>query len=518
MQSGRVAERAAAKAGGSSGGGGGGKAVAGGGGGDGAAAASVAGLTPMAAFVRVKPLDAEPGGGTASSKRITSWDERAGTIEMDVAGSVAGHGRSGTKEFDYAKEIIGPESTQERVYDSIAAPLVAQFVQGYDVDLISYGQTGSGKTFTMFGPPHSMAEAAAAQKKSGAGKDISGDGILRPEHGFVLRSGLDCLAALQGLRARGCKAVLHGSMIEMSILSFQEQNCMDLLKDYTVCFVDDDYHLQGTEHMELHCAVDVVQLAAAVETRLTRGTKMNDTSSRSHCVAMLKLTVLEGGAVRTSRLQFFDLMGSERFVGQNAAHDSAHSSKSTMGGWEGIFSNLSLMCLYSCIELAAKNRRKKNPKPDKSMIGMLLTKLLAGSLMGSALTGMITCVSQSPRNGDETCESLSPPRCVCARTRACTEGGILCLPVPTADHEPDTAPDLLDSTLGYGTTMSKLLNKAQPQPAKPIERLLAGAQKKYAEAAAVVARGVAGKYQAARQAQVKAYSHDISVLEGLQSA
>ena len=477
-QSRRADDRATAKAGGPRGGGAGGDGASAGtsagvsAGGDGAR-----GLTPMAAFVRVKPLDIEPGGGTASSKRIAGWTEAAGSIAMDVAGGVAGHGRSGTKEFDYAKEIMGPESTQERVYASIAAPLVAQFVQGFDVDLISYGQTGSGKTFTMFGPPHSMEQAAAAQRKSGAGEGISGAGILRPEHGFVLRSGLDCLAALQDLRARGCKAVLHGSMIEMSILSFQEQNCMDLLKDYTVCFVDDEYHLQGTEHMELTCAADVVQLAAAVETRLTRGTKMNDTSSRSHCVAMLRLTVLEAGLVRTSRLQFFDLMGSERFVGQNAAHDASASSKASMGGWEGIFSNLSLMALYSCIELAAKNRRQKNPKPDKSMIGMLLTKLLAGSLMGSALTGMITCISQSPRNGDETYLSL-----------------------------------------GYGTTMSKLLNKGKPQPAKPMDKLIATAQKKHAEAAAVVARGVAGKYQAARQAQVKAYAHDISTLEGLQAA
>ena len=220
-----------------------------------------------------------------------------------------------------------------------------------------------------------------------------------------------------------------------------------------------------------------VRLAAAVETRLTRGTKMNDTSSRSHCIAMLKLTVLEGGLVRTSRLQFFDLMGSERFVGQNAAHDAAASSKAAMGGWEGIFSNLSLMALYSCIELAAKNRRKKNPKPDKSMLGMLLTKLLAGSLMGSALTGMVTCISQSPRNGDETYLSL-----------------------------------------GYGTTMSKLLKKAKPQPARPIDKLIATAQKKHAEAAAVVARGVAGKYQEAREAQVKAYAHAVSTWEGLKAA
>ena len=51
---------------------------------------------------------------------------------------------------------------------------------------------------------------------------------------------------------------------------------------------------------------------------------MNHNSSRSHCVAVLKLTVLEGGAVRESRLQFFDLMGSERFVGQNSAHDTSY--------------------------------------------------------------------------------------------------------------------------------------------------------------------------------------------------
>ena len=254
----------------------------------------------------------------------------------------------------------------------------------------------------------------------------------------------------------------------------QDQNCRDLLKDYAVCFVDDDYHLQGAEQKELKCAADVVQLAAAVETRLTRGTKMNDTSSRSHCVACLKLTVLEGGAVRESRLQFFDLMGSERFVGQNSAHDTSQSSKASMAGWEGIYSNLSLMALYSTIELASKNRKKKNPKKDKSMIGMLLTKLLAGSLQGSALTGMITCLSQSPRNGDETYLSL-----------------------------------------GYGNTMSKLLNKPKPQPSAPIDKLLAKAQKKHAEAAAVVARGVAGKYQAQRQAQVSAYSHTVSVLEGL---
>ena len=55
-------------------------------------------------------------------------------------------------------------------------------------------------------------------------------------------------------------------------------------------------------------------------------------------------------------------------AGQNAAHDQSQSSKATMGGWEGIYSNLSLMALYSCIELAAKNRKKKNAKPVRTII------------------------------------------------------------------------------------------------------------------------------------------------------
>ena len=105
-------------------------------------------LAPIAAFVRIKPLSADPSGGTASSKRIASWDAARGTIEMEVGG------RSGRKAFDFPTAVLPPECTQEHVYNTVAAPLVAQFCAGIDVDLISYGQTGAGKTFTMFGPPH----------------------------------------------------------------------------------------------------------------------------------------------------------------------------------------------------------------------------------------------------------------------------------------------------------------------------------------------------------------------------
>ena len=141
-------------------------------------------LSPIASFARIKPLEADKAGGADSSKRISRWDEIAGTVEMT---GVGGPGPGGAKTFEHMAATLPPEATQAHVYDVIAAPLVARWLGGVDVDLISYGQTGSGKTFTMFGPPHSMAHAAAAL--GGGGGTISGEGILRDEHGFILRSG-----------------------------------------------------------------------------------------------------------------------------------------------------------------------------------------------------------------------------------------------------------------------------------------------------------------------------------------
>ena len=250
-----------------------------------------------------------------------------------------------------------------------------------------------------------------------------------------------------------------------------------------MCFVDDNHHLQGAEQKPLRVAADVIQMAASVETRLTRGTKMNDTSSRSHCMAGFKLTVLEdNGMVRESRLQFFDLMGSERFSGQNSAHDPKVSSKSTEAGWEGIYSNMSLMALLSTVGEATRRRKRtaaaskggEAGKPTEAVVGMLLTKLMGGSLTGSALTAMITCLSQAPRNGDETYLSLK-----------------------------------------YGSDMAKLLNNPQEQRAKSADKWLASAKKQYHEAAAVVKKGVAGKYQALRLAQVQQWAHTVQVLEEL---
>ena len=103
-----------------------------------------------------------------------------------------------------------------------------------------------------------------------------------------------------------------------------------------------------------------------------------------------------------------------------------------------------------------------------------LTRTLPpGSLSGSALTGMVTCLSQAPRNGDETYLSLV-----------------------------------------YSAEIAQLLNAPKQQPAAPLAKVLKAATKEYEKSRAIVAKGVQGKYQALRQAQVRQWEQVVNSLQG----
>ena len=380
-----------------------------------------AGQTLIKSYARIKPMAADKDGGVAAGKGIRGYDADEGVVEIGAEGG------SKTKRYTHFHATIPPEADQEGVYATVCAPFVSSWLDGYDVDLICYGQTGSGKTHTMFGPPHAMARAADSLGGSGGEGTISPDGVITADHGFILRAGFEALRAVESINSSGGQAVLHGSMVEMSILSFTDQTVLDLLNKNKPCYLDKTHHIQGAKHVPLTCTRDLVMLAAAVETRTTRGTRMNDTSSRSHCITIFSLHELDAAneRVRESRFQFFDLMGSERFKGANAAHDTSVSSKATMGGWEGIFANLSLSSLMESVRSAAVARRK-GTKMLQAGLNTVLNDTLSGSLKGSALTGMITCISQHPRNGAETALSVQ-----------------------------------------YSSDMAKLLNAAVPQPQRP---------------------------------------------------
>lgn len=64
--------------------------------------------------------------------------------------------------------------------------------------------------------------------------------------------------------------------------------------------------------------------------------------------------------------------------------------------------------------------------------------------------------------------------------------------------------------------MSDLLNAPVRQKVRPYVKLLASARKNRATSAAIVARGVQGKYQARRRSEVVQWEQAVRVLEALQ--
>ena len=110
------------------------------------------------------------------------------------------------------------------------------------------------------------------------------------------------------------------------------------------------------------------------------------------------------------------------------------------------------------------------------MLNFCLTELLQGSLCGGALTGMITCMSQHPRNGDETYLSLK-----------------------------------------YGAGMAQLLNCPVQQTPQDFKKMHANAVKQLAASSAVIAKGggVNGKYQLLRQAEVAQWTQEVHLLNEL---
>jgi hypothetical protein len=46
-------------------------------------------------------------------------------------------------------DVFLPDISQVALYESVVAPLIGQFLQGFNVTVFAYGQTYSGKTYTM---------------------------------------------------------------------------------------------------------------------------------------------------------------------------------------------------------------------------------------------------------------------------------------------------------------------------------------------------------------------------------
>jgi hypothetical protein len=127
-------------------------------------------------------------------------------------------------------------------------------------------------------------------------------------------------------------------------------------------------------------------------TRTAKSHALNDRSSRSHCIVIIKQTVKKGKGVTSNKFTFVDLAGSERIAKSQVANMRAEEAKNI---------NTSLTSLGLVI------RELSNPKPGFIPYrNSALTMLMKNSLSGNVLTHVIITVAHAADMQGETITSL----------------------------------------------------------------------------------------------------------------
>eukprot|EP00946_MAST-07B_sp_MAST-7B-sp1_P002458 g2458.t1 len=431
------------------------------------------------AIVRVKPLGAGGGGVERSAAGTGLRNGVDGSIRYDTSSNrLDVHTTHTVKSFDYPRHIVLPTTSNEQMYKDFLPHRIDAFFEGVNVNLMCYGQTGTGKTHTIFGPPGIM-ECAGR-----------GDfGLSEPDgYGIFPRALLEIYRRSKGLGGDSC--VLTCSIIELSMFGNKclvdkkrTQKTQGLTSPesfgVTIDRATKPAKMYGMEEIVIESDEDVLRVFTAISTRNTAGTDMNDSSSRTHCFATLKLHLKVGeDQVRVPRFQFVDLAGSERLKEASGTTDYRDSAQALTG----MITNYSLTMLsQACNALVQQRTREKRrnlkPKPFSFRAYLFdLVMLLSESMTGKALTTVCVCVSQAPANASQAAFSLD-----------------------------------------FGSTFSKLDVDGRGAPVKPVKlsSLRIKFNKQRAEAERVLKKGVSQKWVNVRTAQLVEATQALSVLERL---
>jgi len=287
---------------------------------------------------------------------------------------------SGGKRCFELDALFGKSSTQDEVYDqSGAKEAVCESIFGYNCTILSYGQTGSGKSFTM-----------------GSAVAVAPSLELDEHAGIIPRA---CWDLFQQIDEK-CDG---DTEVKLSYLEIYNETLRDLLSSDSY---DEHLRIRETLHGQVYVSglsshtvtspQEVVMLMKeASSRRVVASTSLNECSSRSHAICVLRVTGLaetgDGGTEKfSSNLTFVDLAGSERM-----RKTGNHADRLK----EGIHINKSLFALGQVMSALAEQR--KPPYRDSK-----LTRLLADSLGGNSRTILVACVSPASANIEESLNTL----------------------------------------------------------------------------------------------------------------
>ncbi|KAI6128550.1 hypothetical protein EV401DRAFT_893590 [Pisolithus croceorrhizus] len=292
--------------------------------------------------------------------------------------------------FDKSYWSAGPRDepgycSQQTLYDDLGKELLDHGFAGFNACILAYGQTGSGKSYSMMG----------------YGQD---KGIIP----------LTCSELFVRVAHRRAKDPTVHFTVEVSYIEIYNEKVRDLLNPKNTGnlrvrehpslgpYVEDLSKLVVSSYEEMMTLMDEGNKA-----RTVAATNMNETSSRSHAVFTLLLTMRKHDldtnldTEKVSRISLVDLAGSER---ANSTGATGQRLK------EGANINKSLTTLgkvISQLALVSQDSAKKGKKKGDEFIpyrDSVLTWLLKDSLGGNSKTAMIAAIS--PADYEETLSTL----------------------------------------------------------------------------------------------------------------
>ncbi|CAL6058217.1 Kinesin-6 [Hexamita inflata] len=261
--------------------------------------------------------------------------------------------------------VFGPDSTQDEVFQQ-ARPVIDSALQGVNSTIFSFGATCAGKSYTIFGP------------------DQRNEGIIPRTISYIF----------QYIQQNSSKSIHY--MLSVSFLEIYLERVRDLLnqqKNNLQVFDSDNPVPEATEIL-VYTPQQVQQLVDHANAfKVMAPNKINQQSSRSHCILILKLVQRneEKNSTRISKLFLADLAGSEKISRTEAQGLRLSEAKNI---------NRSLLALGKVVNsLTSTSQRQHIPYRDSK-----LTRLLKCSLGGNAKTLLIVHISPTE---DSLQESLS---------------------------------------------------------------------------------------------------------------
>lgn len=281
--------------------------------------------------------------------------------------------RNATETVKYHFDVFhGEQTTQQEVFLSSVKPILPHILNGQNASVFAYGPTGAGKTHTMLGTAEQPGVIPRAVRE-----------VFNLVNAKDEDEGWDY-------------------SIGMSYLEIYNEKVLDLLAPNSQDLPiredkDKNILIPGLTHTSISSFSDFDQhFVPATLNRTTASTKLNQRSSRSHAILLIKVVRTRQALPhrqQTGKLYLVDLAGSE---------DNRRTGNQGIRLKESGAINLSLFTLSKVVDALNSGTAVRVPYRDSK-----LTRLLQDSLGGSAHSVMITNIAPEYRYYFDTFSALN---------------------------------------------------------------------------------------------------------------